>query len=123
MRDDPLKRGGSLLPYPVYVARFADGSTSRLSFWSAAKKPINFARGYNVSLLIHERKPVAGHVEWNGQRLEGQFFQPAGAAEVSPAPAPVKRRAPSRDYQRMLAEIAELLAAGEIEAARAVCAG
>lgn len=106
-RNDKLARGKGVLPYPVYVAKFEGGRVQRLSFWSAAGKPIDFAAGYNVSLVIGREKPVAGAVIAGGTVYADPFF---GSA---PAPAVTKRDSPAK----RLAAIVRALNEGEIEAA------
>ena len=96
-RSDKLKRGGCITPYPVYEARYADGTTSRLSFWSAPGKPINFARGYNVSMLLWGMTPVHGEVAG----VVDPYF--SGAKDL-------KARKPTLKEQ--MGEIAELLRSG-----------
>ncbi len=97
-RDDKLKRGGCITPYPVYVAKYADGTTSRLSFWSAPGKPINFARGYNVSMLLYGEAPAAGLALVNGVPHVDPFFLPPVPQEKKPL-----------TLKQRLAEVAELI--------------
>lgn len=105
-RND-FKVGAGLQPFPVYVATMADGTETRLSFWSRAGKPVDFADGFNAAMVIGRNVPVAGYVEHNGQRLVDPHFTP----ELAQAKTR-KESAASR-----LAAIVKALKEGEIEAA------
>lgn len=106
-RDD-FKVGRSMLPYPVYVARFADGTQSRLSFFSTAGKPIDFAAGFNVSMILGRAVPVSGHVEHGDQiHLDPHFTPQASVTQIAKRESPAKR----------LAAICRALNEGQIEAA------
>jgi hypothetical protein len=107
-RDDKLGKGKGLLPYPVYVATLPSGKTQRLSFWSAAGKPINFAHGFNVSMIVGRAVPVAGYVEHNGARIDDPYFAQGWTVEK-----PVKKASPAL----RLAAICKALNEGEIDAA------
>lgn len=115
-RDD-FKSGKGVYPFPVYVASYADGSTARYSFWTRAGKAIDFAAGFNVALILGRGVPTAGYVESGGAQIPDPHF--GGAVDTRPTRA---RRPSVVDYRRKLNEIAHLLAAGEIEAAKQVCA-
>jgi hypothetical protein len=83
----------SLYPYPVYVAQFMDGTMGRLSFWSDAKKTIDFTRGRTATAICYGRPDGApgmatyapraiyhGWVEWNGAKHPDPHFLPSSAA-------------------------------------------
>lgn len=89
----------SIYPFPVYVATFGDGTTGRLSFWSAQGKPMNFERGRAAVAICYARPDhvtgmramarawppaviVAGHVEWNGETIADPHFAPHQAAKI-----------------------------------------
>ena len=68
----------SYWPPPVAVARFRDGETVRMSFWSQEGKPIDAARGHRLVSWAKGAEPVAFHVEMNGVTV--------AARESSPSP-------------------------------------
>jgi hypothetical protein len=115
-----FKSGQGRYPFPVYVATYADGRTARYSFWSRAKKPIDFAAGFNAALILGRGLPVAGHVEHDGVTWQDSHF--VGTAEPDSRRVTRARRPSAKDYQRQIAEISMLLARGEIDAAKQVCA-
>ena len=102
------KRGAGVQPLPVYVAQFADGSACRLSFYSRAGKPLDFARGYNAALVVSRGIPTGGHVEHAGKVYADPFFTGEQAAARA-----AKRETPAQ----RLAAIVRALKEGEIEAA------
>ena len=89
-----------LLPYPVYVATMPDGRTVRMSFFTDAAKPINFARGYNVCLVVGRAKPTAGWVEYQGRRIEDPFWSGAEIGRVR-----VKRVTPAERLAALVAAV------------------
>ncbi len=50
-------------PYPVYESRFPDGSVVRMSFWTKAGKPFDFASGRRSCELHKGMTAIAGFVE------------------------------------------------------------
>ncbi len=69
----------AMLPAPVYEGRFADGTTRRLSFYSAIGKPLDVARGRRVAALIGGDL-VGGQVHAGGQAVADPYFAAAIAA-------------------------------------------
>lgn len=106
-RND-FKVGAGLQPYPTYVARYDDGSESRLSFYSRAGKPLDFAQGYNAALVIGRAKPIAGHVEYAGKQIADPFFETVAERVKKPRASAVK------ELRERLSEIQQLLLAGRI---------
>ena len=52
-----------LYPYPVYEARFTDGTVVRMSFWTKAGTPFDFASGRRSCELHKGMAAIAGFVE------------------------------------------------------------
>ena len=53
----------ALYPYPVYQAEFSEGSVLRMSFWTKAGKPFDFASGRRSCELHKGMTASAGFVE------------------------------------------------------------
>ena len=53
----------ALYPYPVYEAHFADNTVARMSFWTKAGKPFDFASGRRCCELHRGMAAIAGFVE------------------------------------------------------------
>lgn len=106
-RRSDFKSGAGLTPYPVYVAQFADGTEQRVSFYTRAGKPIDFAAGYNAAMLLGRAVPTGGHVESAGQRCADPHFTQEIVAMKPRKESPAAR----------LAAICKALNEGEIEAA------
>lgn len=96
-------------PAPVYVATYADGQARRFSFYSDARKPIDFARGFNAALILGRSVPTAGHVEHDGATIEDPHFT---AAMAPPAKRPRAASAAVR-----LAKLVTALNRGDIHTA------
>lgn len=75
-------------PAPIYVARFADGSEQRASFFSAANKPIDFAAGRRMA--CHYARPWEA-IEYDGERnFEDGSYDSRGVPQVSREPIPTR---------------------------------
>jgi hypothetical protein len=70
-------KSGAAIRGLAYVARFIDGREMRVSFYSRGGKPIDFAQGFNVAMLLGRAVPIGGHVELNGERIEDPHFSAA----------------------------------------------
>ena len=57
----------ALYPYPTYEARFADRSVVRMSFWTKAGKPFDFASGRRSCELHKGMAAVDGFIEHDDQ--------------------------------------------------------
>ena len=66
-----MARTQSYWPPPVFIAHWADGSTTRAAFWSQAGKPLDLARGYR--LAQHYKRPYDGPTEREPTRAESAW--------------------------------------------------
>ena len=93
-----FKSGQGLAPMPVYVATMKGGRQVRVTFWSRAGKPVDFASGFNCAMTIGRGIPVSGHVEHLGRTMSDPHF--AQVKEVSRKETPATRLKALRDAVR-----------------------
>lgn len=123
--SNPTRAKRSLWPCPVYVARFSDGTECRMSFWSDAKKPLDFDRGRRgcCQAIGNERGRAVGTIPGTRYAACYQHYAPAtdieygeveygGEVMVDPffaAPAPVVPLRPKADpLAALLAKVGKL---------------
>ena len=98
-------------PGPVYEGHFADGTIGRMSFWSKARKPLDFDRGRCVVTKCHlwcDKVLVDGWVEPpDAARIQDPFFN-GGITTATPIKAQ-----PRFNAKAARAAIADLTAALE----------
>ncbi len=115
-----------IYPAPVYVATFADGRTTRMSFWNRMGKPWDVERGRVLCASWHriltgqDHEIVTGHVEHDGQvqdtttkparkRVTAKQLKATLAAIIRLTELPADQQA--REAVRLVAEAQELIAA------------
>ena len=97
----------ALHPYPTYESRFADGTVVRMSFWTRAGKPFDFASGRRSCELHRGMMAIAGFVEHDDPgkpwvRVADPYFT-SGAVE----PEKAKPKATRKEIIKELARITD----------------
>ena len=102
-RGSSWMAGHTLYPYPVYEARFVDGTVARLSFWQETNKPWDFARPRAMLARIYGKPVAVGFVEHDvpNQRWM-RIADPMAEVDIKP-----KRGPTAAQLKKLLANVLE----------------